>query len=261
MRPHSDPFPTAFQAVLLFIALVLFEQLIAYALFDARALLGLTEAQRSSLTVLLGNGCVFALVMHFQDLGYRDLFHSGASSARATLGLIVPPTLLLVPLLLLVMGWVQAAMTHFVPLSAWEEQGFARMGSNEFASLLAVCVLAPVLEEMLFRGIVLRGFLQRYSRATAIVGSAVLFGAVHLNMYQFMVGLVAGLILGWLYERTRSLIPCIALHGAYNTGATMLSEAPHRAEDGMAFGLLSLVAAVCGALALRRLLGGERAVR
>jgi membrane protease YdiL (CAAX protease family) len=260
MRNRSEPFPTAYQAFLLYVALVLCEVVVSSALRDANGMLGLSREQHQALTVLLGNGCVFALVMHFRNITYRSLFHDSPSSVKATLALIVPPVLLLVPALLMFMGYVQELLVRIAPLSAWEEQFFERVGANDIATVLAVCVLAPVLEEMLFRGIVLRGFLERYSRSTAIIGSAVLFGAVHLNMYQFLVGLVAGTILGWLYERTRSLIPCIALHGAYNSGTIVLTSLAQSTNGELSFEAVlsmwsaSLAAAACGALALRRML-------
>jgi membrane protease YdiL (CAAX protease family) len=116
--------------------------------------------------------------------------------------------------------------------------------------------MAPLLEEMLFRGIVLRGFLLRYARWQAILGSALLFGAAHLNIYQFVVGLVMGTVLGWLYERTRSLIPCIALHAAYNSGTIFIGDWPESASTADAAWalLLVLLAGACGVLALRRML-------
>jgi membrane protease YdiL (CAAX protease family) len=251
----SRGFPSAAQAGLLFLALILCEFVIAAALRDANRWLGLNEMQLGVLSVVLGNGCVFAGVMHHQKLTYRELFHQSAASARATLVLIVPPVLLLVPGLMLVLVAAMNLLVLVVPLSAWEESMFSRMADGSVAATLAVCVMAPLLEEMLFRGIVLRGFLQRYSRWQAILGSALLFGVAHLNIYQFVVGLVLGTVLGWLYERTRSLIPCIALHAAYNTGTIFASELPETISlSDTLMGLLVLLATACGVLALRHML-------
>jgi hypothetical protein len=265
MKTRSEPFPTAYQAVMLYLALALCEVVVSAAFRDARGALGLGRAQRDALTVLLGNGCVFVVVMHLRNLTYRQLFHDSASSAKATLALLVPPVLLLVPALLLVMGVAQQLLVHLVPLSGWEEQFFRRVGGHDIATVAAVCVLAPVLEEMLYRGIVLRGFLERYSRGNAIFGSAVFFGAVHLNMYQFLLGVALGSILGWLYERTRSLIPCIALHAAYNSGTLVLAGlgATHGHDEVsldtvLAVWGMSLAAAAIGALVLRRMLSARR---
>jgi len=77
-----------------------------------------------------------------------------------------------------------------------------------------------VLEEMLFRGVILRGFLQHYPPGLAIAGSAIVFGLAHMNLYQFVVAFVIGGLSGWLYARTRSLLPSIVLHACYNGSLT-----------------------------------------
>jgi membrane protease YdiL (CAAX protease family) len=223
---------------------------------DANGWLELNTMQIGVLAAVLGNGCVFAVVMHAQKLTYRELFHLSPASAGAVLMLVVPPVLLLVPALLLTITSALNLLMRAVPLSAWEESMFSRMADGSIAAVLAVCVLAPLLEEMLFRGIVLRGFLQRYPRGQAIFMSALFFGAAHMNIYQFVVGFVMGTVLAWLYERTRSLIPCIALHAAYNITTLLLADWLDAASPSRLLWavLLALAAAVCGVLALRAML-------
>jgi membrane protease YdiL (CAAX protease family) len=77
-------------------------------------------------------------------------------------------------------------------------------------------VVAPLTEETLFRGIVLRGLLARHRPAVAVVVSALLFGAVHLNPWQLVPATALGLVYGWWYVRTRSLVPCIFGHALHN---------------------------------------------
>jgi membrane protease YdiL (CAAX protease family) len=254
--PKSAAFPSVAQAALLFVALFLCEFVIGAALRDANGWLELNTMQIGVLAAVLGNGCVFAVVMHAQKLTYRELFHQSPASAGAMLMLVVPPVLLLVPALLLTITSALNLLMRVVPLSAWEESMFSRMADGSIAAVLAVCVLAPLLEEMLFRGIVLRGFLQRYPRWQAIFMSALFFGAAHMNIYQFVVGFVMGTVLAWLYERTRSLIPCIALHAAYNITTLLLADWLDAASPSRLLWavLLALAAAVCGVLALRAML-------
>jgi membrane protease YdiL (CAAX protease family) len=254
--PKSAAFPSVAQAALLFVALFLCEFVIGAALRDANGWLELNTMQIGVLAAVLGNGCVFAVVMHAQKLTYRELFHQSPAFAGAMLMLVVPPVLLLVPALLLTITSMLNLLMRVVPLSAWEESMFSRMADGSIAAVLAVCVLAPLLEEMLFRGIVLRGFLQRYPRWQAIFMSALFFGAAHMNIYQFVVGFVMGTVLAWLYERTRSLIPCIALHAAYNITTLLLAEWLDAASPSRLLWavLLALAAAVCGVLALRAML-------
>jgi len=261
--PKSTAFPSAAQAALLFLALCLCEIVVGAALRDANRWLGLNGMQIGVLSAVLGNGCVFAAVMHAQQLTWRELFHQSRASAGVTLLLVVPPVLLLVPALLLTVTSAFNLLVRIAPLSAWEEAMFSRMADGSVAAVLAVCVVAPLLEEMLFRGIVLRGFLQRYPRWQAIFLSALLFGAAHMNIYQFVVGAIMGTVLAWLYERTRSLIPCIALHAAYNSATLLLADWLDAASPARLLwvALLALAAAVCGTLVLRLMLVARPARR
>lgn len=87
---------------------------------------------------------------------------------------------------------------------------------------LAVGVLAPVAEEMVFRGAILRTLLKLFDNRwhwIAILISALLFGLIHGNDAQFVHALLIGLLLGWTYYRTDSIIPGIVLHWVNNTVA------------------------------------------
>lgn len=259
--PEKDKqFPSGLQAFLLVLALFMVEYVIGAALYDARGWLGLSGNQLDAMVSVLANGCVFSVVMHYQRMTYGALFHASKSSPALTLLLLLPPIVMLLPALVLGVSALVDFVTQLAPLSSSEEAMFRHMGAGNLAAVLVTCVLAPVLEEMLFRGVVLRGFLSHYPRWAAIGGSAVLFGFAHLNVYQFFAGFVIGLLAGWLYERTRSLIPCIVLHVSYNTALTGLSLS---ARDGSldvldtsaAFvWVLALLLAACSAALLRRML-------
>lgn len=264
---RREAFPSAAEAVFLVIALFLAEYLVGGLLYDARQWLGLEPRALAALTVLLANGAVLTLAMRLASVDYPALFHDGPSSVAAT-ALLLPLVVALVPGLLWTIGWLMELLSALAPLSRWEEALFERFASGSLPMVVMVCVLAPVLEEMLFRGLVLRAFLQRYPRGPAIFASAILFGAAHLNLYQFVVGLVLGALLGWLYERTRSLVPCIGLHGCYNAGVMWYATAGRgtdAAPDGSAFGALAAFATSLPALLLLwRMLeprGGKAVVR
>ena len=86
-------------------------------------------------------------------------------------------------------------------------------GEGSPASAFVVVVLAgPILEELLFRGVILNGFLQSYPRRKAIVASAVLFAVYHLNPWQAVPAFVMGLLFGYWRAATGSLWPGIAGH-------------------------------------------------
>lgn len=124
-----------------------------------------------------------------------------------------------------------------IPLTfLYEQLGIEMDDSAErlFASLMkepwgyvAVGILAPLAEEIVFRGAILRTLLDMMSKKNhwvAIMISAAIFGVVHGNMAQFVNALLMGLILGWMYYRTKSLVPGILLHWVNNTVAFILAN-------------------------------------
>lgn len=258
MTDKTRPFPSAPQALLLIAALFAAEFLFGALLHEAQDTLALTPPQGWALASLLANGCVFATVMQYQGLDYRQLFHPAGTSLRATAATVLPWVLLLVPALVIGLSMLVTLVTHAFPLSESQRAMFERMSSNDFATLLLACVIAPVVEEMLFRGIILRGFLQRYTRTQALWGSSALFGLAHMNIYQFVAALLMGAVCGWLYTRARSLVPCIALHAAYNGALNLLASLDTGSGDSPqvtltgGLWLASMLLAGIGVLVLRR---------
>lgn len=258
MTGQNEKFPSVVQALLLMVALFVIEVVVGTLLHDLQGVLQLTEPQSWALNSLISNGCVFATVMQLQGLSYRELFHPAGTSMRDTAIALVPWVVMLVPALVLVLSVLLTIETRAFPLSDSERAMFNRMAGDDLAMTLLTCAIAPIVEEMLFRGVILRGFLRRYSRSHAIWGSAALFGLAHQNIYQFVVGLLLGGLCGWLYERARSLVPCIALHSAYNTALWLLDHAQTDA-DGEAdmsisagYWIASLMLAAVGVLYLVR---------
>jgi uncharacterized protein len=251
-------------AVFLLIGLHFAEGLVALVLHDFRSALGLSDEAREAMTLLLASAIVFTLAMRFTRTRYAKLFHASPVPPATTAATLLLPVVGLVPVLVLLDTLVMDGLVAVVPLAGWEEELFARFAEGTLPGILMICVLAPVIEEMLFRGLILRGFLARYPRWPAIVVSALLFGASHLNLYQFVLASFSGIVLGWLYERTRSLIPCIALHAAYNGAVTWLNVQPDawdefRWDGSVAAWSFALGAALLSVAALRRMLPPARA--
>jgi membrane protease YdiL (CAAX protease family) len=82
-------------------------------------------------------------------------------------------------------------------------------------------IAAPVMEELIFRGIILDGLLKKYSPWKSILLSSFLFGLVHLNPWQFITGMVIGVFAGWIYYHTRSVAYAIIIHAAANSTGFM----------------------------------------
>jgi membrane protease YdiL (CAAX protease family) len=106
-------------------------------------------------------------------------------------------------------------------LDAGEEQGLLpeewdpdRLGAF-IAVGLTIAFVGPVAEELMFRGV---GFalLEPYGKWVAIVGTGILFGALHGLLVALPILAAFGVILGWLRWRTASVYPSILLHVAFN---------------------------------------------
>lgn len=98
--------------------------------------------------------------------------------------------------------------------------------------ILCVSLLGPILEELLFRGAITDVLLKKYSPAKAILFSGLIFGIFHLNPVQVVSASLIGFLLGWIYYKTRSLIPCILIHVLNNSLSVYLSlKYPWLEED------------------------------
>ena len=94
-------------------------------------------------------------------------------------------------------------------------QTSASVGPQIFLAILAVFV-APVTEELLFRGILYPFIKQRGYPNLALWGTAVLFGALHLNLMTFVPLTFLGVVLAWLYDTTDNLAAPIFAHSLFN---------------------------------------------
>lgn len=90
------------------------------------------------------------------------------------------------------------------------------------ALVIAVVVLAPIAEEIFFRGFLLRAVEDRAGTTAGVIVSSVVFGAVHFQLLQLPILIALGLILAIITVRTERLGPAILTHMAFN-GLTVVS--------------------------------------
>lgn len=91
-----------------------------------------------------------------------------------------------------------------------------QLGAAPFINLVQVCVLAPIIEEVLMRGYVLAGLSINYGKGMSLLISACLFALLHFNMVQTLSAFICGIVLGVLYLQTGSVFCCILAHMGYN---------------------------------------------
>lgn len=148
------------------------------------------------------------------------------------------PWLVIVWVVLLTFGTILPAEWIYEQLQlAMPEQTVALFQSimREPWGYLVVGMLVPVAEELVFRGAVLRVLLNVFARRShwiAIAISAVVFGIIHMNLAQGLHATLIGLLLGWMYYRTRSVFPGIVLHWINNTVAYVMFNLQPQLADG-----------------------------
>ena len=111
-------------------------------------------------------------------------------------------------------------LEKLLPPPSWFIELFSRLFESDlglWGGLFRVAIVAPLVEESIFRGVILNGFLKNYRPTFAIFYSALLFALFHLNPWQFPAAFLLGLVLGWVRIRTGSLLACMTGHAIHNT--------------------------------------------
>jgi uncharacterized protein len=122
------------------------------------------------------------------------------------------------------LGWV--GQPDVLPLFGEGIQGL-------LLALVLGGIVAPVAEEIFFRGYLYPGLRDRLGLGWGLVLSSAVFSIVHVFPGVLLPIFLMGLIFAWLYERYDSLWPCILLHGAINTLAFLAAYAVERFPQAM----------------------------
>ncbi len=120
-------------------------------------------------------------------------------------------------------------MAEIFPRSLEEQLTQRRLLTPEgplsaLAIVFSVVVAAPLTEELLFRGLLLPGLAERYGAAFALGVTSLGFGAIHAEPGAIVYATVAGLVLGAITLRTKSVLPALAMHGATNAMPVLVPE-------------------------------------
>lgn len=109
-------------------------------------------------------------------------------------------------------------------------------GPELLMQFLALCVMPAIAEELLFRG-AFQGLMRPCGSAAAIFAPALLFGVLHLNLAQGLTAFACGVFLGWLAERSGSILPGMLLHLVNNALAFLTIYLRYYALAEVSFGV------------------------
>lgn len=172
-------------------------------------------------SVLLGYVLAIAIF-----LGKRYVRISMGRIERSTLGMMACMAVFIS------LGWMFTEVSILQLVEAdklfpndWEElEEFEKMMGGALGAI-SVGILAPIAEEIGFRGVLMGGLLRmRCKPWVAIILSAIVFALFHGTYLQFLGTMVFGIISGWLFWRTRSLLPGMIMHIVNNSTAVILEK-------------------------------------
>ena len=208
--PRNPAFPNLWQALLLL-------GLDWVVLSAPLALLGVLHAELHPYLILVTVGLVMPLGVWF-------VLWAGYKMTRARLSEVFP---------LGGFSFLRAAAVVSATAGVWVlldckralEMSAINAKTLPFTVLILAVpvVFAPVSEELLHRGLILRGFLSRYGKVEAVLLSAALFGIAHYC--RGAGGLISasgfGIVVGYIYVRAQSLLPGLLVHATWNAMFTL----------------------------------------
>jgi membrane protease YdiL (CAAX protease family) len=195
------------------------------------------------------DGCVVAAVVGVAAMTTRpQLWHFGFRSAPLRHSIAIA--------FMAVVAFLAFELTYSAIFNPKNPQKIVDdLGADQSTALLvtgaiAVIVVAPIAEELLFRGFLFRVLRMRMAFWAAALIDGVLFGLVHGSLVILPVLAFLGVALCWVYERTGSLFPCIAIHALNNTiaygGTTDHGWAAAGALGGVMLAACTVVPGVLG---------------
>ena len=110
--------------------------------------------------------------------------------------------------------------------------------SSFIAVFVSTCVLAPIMEEIMFRGIILNNLLSKRSIWYSIIVSSLIFGLIHMNLLQGTNAFILGIALAIVFIKTRNIYACMVGHFLNNLIATM---ATYTNFSGFVYDIINIV--------------------
>ena len=168
---------------------------------------GETTITTTGLAMVLSGIAMIWHLIHFKYVKFN--LKSFSEVSGKTIGLSIP---------LIVAGMLFINLcSEFLGLPDLMQDTFRAMSRNVFG-IISITIMAPLVEELLFRGAIQGCMLRKGIKPLhAILIASAIFGIVHMNPIQIPFAFAIGLIFGWLYYRTGSVIPGIVGHFINNS--------------------------------------------
>jgi uncharacterized protein len=115
------------------------------------------------------------------------------------------------------------------PLNYFLSEVFNKNNESTLITLFSVfsigaIIVGPIVEELVFRGIILDFLKNKYNNRAALIVSSVAFGLIHVHPNQVVIALIIGFMLGFLFIKTNSLLLVILIHSLTNLTSILNGE-------------------------------------
>lgn len=190
-------YPTYLQSMgllLIFLLSTILSLLLVMPFFPYESTIGMGLIYTLSISLTIGGGLLIRQDFTFKLNGLHPMVVLLSSITFICLHIFLDP------------------VTSLIPVPEVLKKIFYETLQQPIPYFLMMVIAAPVLEELLFRGVILDGLLRNYQPMRAIAFSAFLFALVHGNLAQGVGAFLGGLLMGWVYWKTQSVIPGILIH-------------------------------------------------
>ena len=215
---------------------------------------GLVEQMSIELTIVGNCLCIlaFALIFKFTDTPLSEKSYVNPFPSRFVLTMIILGVSAAYGVAL-ILGMIQ--MSGILPEEWFNVQNDTYsdvMTASGVLQFFSVGLMAPLLEEILFRGLILGTLKQEMHPWAAILLSSLAFGAAHGTAISFIYATGIGILMGWLFVKFNSVLPSIVFHVAYNC-ALAFSEG----INGLV-ALLSIPIMILSVISIKKYFRGSR---
>ena len=158
------------------------------------------------IVLLVSDFLVIVILLAIKYCSFKELFKK------------VPVDVLLISIVFALCGmFAVELLSSTVDIPNKLEEQF-KMLAGTVSGFLGVCIIGPIMEEMIMRRVVLKE-MEKLTKSMwwGIIISSALFAIIHINPIQVVFAMPAGIFLGWLYCKTGSLLVPICIHILNNT--------------------------------------------
>ena len=202
---------------------------VIFALFLALGFVGISVGLSISIAILMMELILIPLVLLYIHVDgsltrTREMLHFGSKKRVAIL-------IIAIPVIVTIIDWILVLIYTVVFLGLFGEPSMNTDLGTTWESgwidvallMISVAIVTPIAEELMFRGYILDSIRRIHGDWPAIIGSALLFGLVHIDPFIVGQAFIGGVIYGWIRIKTGSLLPSIACHVMWNIMALSLT--------------------------------------